>query len=96
MDQLKELITPIFEEVIRKVIKEEIPQHLNTIISGSKKNDIPQAYYSKKEAAEYLRCSVASIDNYVRGGKLQRFRNGGKALFQKDDLDQMVLRSSRR
>lgn len=34
-------------------------------------------YLTKKEAAELLKCSIATIDNYRRSGKLKRYNHLG-------------------
>ena len=34
-------------------------------------------YITKKEAAELLKCSIATIDNYRRSGKLKRYNHLG-------------------
>lgn len=49
-------------------------------------------YLTRQEAAEYLRISVASLDRYVRQGKLPRHRLAGTrtARFIKEELDALV------
>lgn len=44
-------------------------------------------YLTKKEAAELLKCSVATIDNYRRSGKLKRYNHLGHIVrFKRSEL----------
>jgi excisionase family DNA binding protein len=49
-------------------------------------------YMTREEAAEYLKVSAATLDRYVRQGKLRRLRLAGTrtARFKKGDLDALV------
>jgi excisionase family DNA binding protein len=51
-----------------------------------------QIYFTKDEAAQYLRCSIRSID-YLRerdGLRAYRFNNRKRLRFLRDDLDRFV------
>lgn len=49
------------------------------------------AYLTRKEAAEYLRCSKSWLDNFAwSGGGPLFFKVGTKVLYRKSDLDQWV------
>lgn len=43
-----------------------------------------------KEAAEYLRCNRNRIDKLTSKGVLQRYREGGRVLLRRDELDAFV------
>lgn len=54
-----------------------------------------QAYFTKAEAAEYLRCSQRTIDYARERSELKAFRLEKKnLLFARDDLDAFVHRRS--
>lgn len=47
---------------------------------------------TRKEAADYLRISLPTIDRWVRDGKVPSFQPQGckRRLFNKEQLDQML------
>lgn len=47
-------------------------------------------WMTREEAAEYLRCSVPTIDRYARSGLLPKHRLGRAVLFKKEELDALV------
>ena len=47
---------------------------------------------NRKEAADWLMCSIAKIDRLVRGGELTYIRDGGRVFFEIRDLDAYVDR----
>lgn len=51
-----------------------------------------QIYFTKQEAAEYLRFSPRAIDSLLARGELKAFRPGRKLLFRREDLDAFVQR----
>ena len=51
-----------------------------------------QVYFTKAEAAEYLRCSQRTIDYLREKKKLNFSRVGRKLLFTRDDLDALARR----
>lgn len=50
-------------------------------------------YMTKAEAAEYLRVSQATVDRWVREGRVKRYKIDGiqSARFKKDELDGIVV-----
>lgn len=50
----------------------------------TRRDDIPteagQAFVSKRQAARLLDCSVSSVDNFARAGRLARHYVGGKSV----------------
>lgn len=53
---------------------------------------LPRIWATREEAADYLRTSPATIDRYVREGKLPKHRRAGKdsILFRVTDLDALI------
>jgi excisionase family DNA binding protein len=49
-----------------------------------------QVYFTKSEAAEYLRCSPRMIDYLREKKKLNSSRVGRKLLFTRSDLDALA------
>jgi len=43
-------------------------------------------YMTKKEVAEFLRMSIATIDRLIQKGKIPSYKVGRKRLFKKEDL----------
>ena len=41
---------------------------------------------TRKEAAEFLRCSVGTIDNFSRDGKIRKYYIGDTVVFKKDEI----------
>jgi len=51
-----------------------------------------EQYLTKKEAAQLMKCSVSSIDNMRRQGKLTPFRMGDKTIrFDRDELMGLLI-----
>lgn len=57
----------------------------NTILSQ-------QVYFTKQEAASYLRFSPRARRDSIARGELKAYRPGQKLLFRRDDLDAFVQR----
>ena len=51
-----------------------------------------QAYFTKSEAAQYLRCSLRFIDYARERNELKAFRLNRKLLFAREDLDMFARR----
>ena len=49
-----------------------------------------QVYFTKNEAAQYLRCSLRFIDYARERNELKAFRLNRKLLFARNDLDEFV------
>ena len=47
-------------------------------------------WMSRKESASYLGVSIASIDNYVRWGLLEKHMIGRSTKFKRADLDKLL------
>lgn len=81
--ELREFITHLGEKL------EAIPRQLARILSDTD----PQVYFTKQEAADYLRLSASSLDRFVSQGRLRRVKLGestSAVLFRREDLDRFV------
>lgn len=68
---------------------------LTTILEEAKSLVLPRSKYSVYQAAEYLRVSPRTLNNYVNSGKLRkpRSQSGFKEKFwYKEDLDMLIRR----
>jgi excisionase family DNA binding protein len=52
-------------------------------------------YLSRSEAANYLSCSLSTIDNYVRWRKLPKYKLGKSTRFKTSDLDALLINTQR-
>lgn len=68
----------------KEELRNELLQELE-VLRGQKQ------WYSRREAADYLRCCVASIDNMVVDGRLEKFKVGKSTKFKKMDLDKLPV-----
>jgi excisionase family DNA binding protein len=76
----KEDLKSIIEKSVSAAIKEHLPK------DESKAGGNPDEFVTKKEAAELLKCSTSTIDNYRRAGKLTRYHLGKSVKFKKEDV----------
>lgn len=53
--------------------------------------DTTPRWATKKEAAEYGRCSENLIDKYITQGQLSRAGHGRKVLVNLNELDSLIL-----
>jgi excisionase family DNA binding protein len=57
-----------------------------------KQNNVPQ-WLTKKDLTRYLPISTRSVENYVRRGLFKAYRIGGKVLFNREEIDNCILKS---
>lgn len=74
---------------VRNLLREELESFF-TQKEAERENQQPEPlpeYLTKKEAAELLKCSIATIDNYRRSGKLKRYNHLGHIVrFKRSEL----------
>ena len=61
---------------VRNLLREELESFFKTEKEAKQPEPQPE-YITKKEAAKLLKCSIATIDNYRRNGKLKRYNHLG-------------------
>ena len=71
-------------------IEKSISIILDKIWSGYPTETEVKQYYTRKEAADYLSCSIALIDKFVSQKKLSKKKIGAKTVFSIDDLKSLV------
>lgn len=45
---------------------------------------------TKKELSEYLRCSLGSVDNFMKDGRIKYIKLGKMVRFEKDKVDESL------
>jgi excisionase family DNA binding protein len=56
----------------------------------NKSHSVQQQYFTRDEAADYLRCSLRTIDYLREQGKLKTYRLARRLLFSREELDALV------
>lgn len=79
-----------------KALEKYIVEHLNAQllpliarIEELESQKTPE-YLTKEEVSKYLKCSISTIDNYVRRGLSKSKMSKGKVLFERSDIDHFV------
>ena len=82
------IIEPLKVE-IKQFIDESIQRAFEkySLTSPSKEE---KKYYTKRESAKYLNCSIPMIDKLIRQEKLNKCKVGAKVVILKDDLDNLL------
>ncbi len=76
-EEIKEMISVEVQQ-LKRALKEEL-------INECKEDK----YLTRKEAAKYLKVSLATIDNYVKKG-LKKYKLGRSTRFLKSDIDLFI------
>ncbi len=61
-------------------------------IEAARAAEVPpqRVWHTQKEAADYMRCSVKTVQNLVKAGRLKPNRGAGDPLYHITDLDAVV------
>lgn len=73
-DELQELIQSSLEAVLKQYVPPQPEQQ-----------KLPE-YMTRKEVADYLSCSLATVDNYSREGTLQKRYIHGLPRFKREEV----------
>lgn len=80
------------ENYLKNLVAEELEIRMENLKTEFRKelqtNSKP--YYSRKEAADYIGVCVTTIDNYIRDGRLEKYKSGRKTILKKTDLDSLL------
>ncbi|SMO72334.1 helix-turn-helix domain-containing protein [Solitalea koreensis] len=79
-----EKIEYLIRNSIKDVISEYYPKLLN-LTSISQKEETKD-FLTRKQAAEFLNCSMTSLYNYQKAGVISYYQVGRKILFRKSQL----------
>ena len=71
----------------KEQIQQLIYQTVFSVLEEFQNKQKPKENLNKKEAADYLRISVSSIDRKIREGEIKFSKLGGRVVFKKSDLD---------
>ena len=77
-DELQTLIT----DSVTAAIRDNFPKN-------ESREDLPE-YLTRKQVAEYLACSLATVDNYSRVGLLKKVYINGLPRFNRDEVRQAL------
>jgi len=89
-NDIVQLIDQRFDELLQRIdcMERNSEARMREYANQLLESDSP--YLTREEAAKVLRCSLSTIDNYRRTGKLPRSKLGGsqgkKILFLRDDV----------
>lgn len=80
----------MFEKELREFIRKEIESYKSeSRYENIEATKVTEGFVSRKEAASYLGCSIATIDNMVRYRRLEKYKMGRSTKFKKCDLDNL-------
>lgn len=86
----------VFEQLANKIeiLTKEVRDLRKDLIDLKQKKEeeaeSSDRFITKKEAANILRCSQSTIDNYRRNGKLKSHKIGKSVLFHREDVIAIV------
>ena len=71
----------------KEQIQQLIYQTVFSVLEEFQNKKKPRENMNKKEAADYLRITVTTIDRRVKEGKIKACKLGGRVVFEKQELD---------
>lgn len=84
------------ESTLRRIEHDTLPSLLKRILGqGASHDGQIEKLISKRDAARLLGCSVSTIDNLRRSGKLELVKVGKSARFRLSDLQSIIGRESK-
>jgi hypothetical protein len=83
------LTTP---EDLRALIDEAVTTAVSAAIGEAvtDNDDLPE-YLTRKQVADFLACSIATVDNYARAGVLQKRYIGNTPRFKREEVRAALL-----
>jgi excisionase family DNA binding protein len=75
--------------LINQAVEEKLASLEKKLLNQIGVNQDP--FLTRQEAAGYLGCCLASLDNYVRDGRLEKYKVGRKTLFKRTDLQRLPI-----
>ncbi len=79
----------ITKDELRTLIQDSISAALATMPKDERRDDLPE-WLTRKQVADYLNCSVATVDNYSREGLLQKVHVNGLPRFKREQVRQAL------
>lgn len=76
VDEFKELTASIIQEALKKAPS----------ISEISKDEVEEGFITRKEAADYLRISLVTLDQLTRTDKIRGYRIGNRVLYDKAEV----------
>lgn len=84
-NEFEKFLGSLVEKTILEKLSHYYPPHSQKI------SDNPtEEYWTKKQAANQLNVSLSCINNYLKQGKIKKFRIGNRVLIKRKDLSDSV------
>jgi hypothetical protein len=77
------------KDELRTLIKDSISAALATMPKDERRDDLPE-WLTRKQVADYLNCSLATVDNYSREGLLIKVHVNGLPRFKREQVRQAL------
>nr|WP_319572368.1 helix-turn-helix domain-containing protein [uncultured Draconibacterium sp.] len=81
--------------IILQITVEEFKAYLNAAVQKTLDNYVPPKdeveYLTREEVAKKLRISLPTLHAHVKKGILKKHPVGGRVLFRKDEIDELLL-----
>lgn len=85
-----EIVTPKELEQVIERLAESLTAEISRLVTGT----APQEYFTRPEAAHYLRISLRSLDSFTAAGEIRRAKLGegqkSAVLYRRRDLDAFI------
>lgn len=82
-----------FIREIKNALKEELKENR---LAVNKESSSDEEYLNRRETCKFLRCSLATLYNYQKAGKIPCLKIGRKVLFKKSELLKTLHQTGRR
>jgi len=89
-------ISPEHQAAFIQEFKNALKEELQRITDDKKPEINNEEFLNRPEACKFLRCSLATLYNYQKAGKLPFLKIGRKVLFKKSDLISAMQQTVRR
>jgi excisionase family DNA binding protein len=76
-----------------KELQEHIAETLKEVLTSMRKEEVrtgPDALFTRREAAQYLRLSLVTLNEYTHRGLVPAYRLGARVLYRHSDLDKCL------
>lgn len=83
----------MIEQTIRQIMREEIHLALHSLEIKTQVQESSSRWLTTKQTAEYLGISTATVYNWVKSGKLERYYLQDAPRYDKNEIDQILKNS---
>jgi excisionase family DNA binding protein len=79
-------------EEIFEALEARISERVTSlVVERVRAESTPKEWLTTADAASYLACSPGRIRNLVSGGRIPSYKEGGRRLFRRSELDDWVV-----